>query len=95
MNLGQAVAVCLYEIARRPAGAAVRGKSKTAPTGSLERITQELLEGLRVSGYLKAERSSVSDAKVRRLVRRFGLQAEDAEVLLGMLKQMLWKMRKS
>jgi hypothetical protein len=28
-------------------------------------------------------------------VRRLGLQAEDAEVLLGMLKQMLWKMRTS
>jgi tRNA/rRNA methyltransferase len=54
-----------------------------------------LLEALRVSGYLKAERSAVSEAKVRRMVRRLGLQAEDAEVLLGMLKQMLWKMRTS
>ena len=92
MNLGQAVAVCLYEIGRA-AAAGVRAKAKTASAGSLERITQKLLEGLRVSGYLKAERSTVSDAKVRRIVRRLGVEAEDAEVLLGMLKQMLWKMR--
>jgi TrmH family RNA methyltransferase len=95
MNLGQAVAVCLYEIARSGVGAGVGLKSKGASSGSLERITHELLEGLRVSGYLKAERSAVSDAKVRRMVRRLGVQVEDAEVLLGMLKQMLWKMRGS
>ena len=93
MNLGQAVAVCLYEIARSAARAEGSSKPKTASAGSLERITQELLETLRVSGYLKAERSAVSEAKVRRMVRRLRLEAEDAEVLLGMLKQMLWKMR--
>jgi tRNA/rRNA methyltransferase len=61
----------------------------------MERITQELLEALRISGYLKTERSTVSETKVRRMVRRLGVPAEDAEVLLGMLKQMLWKMRRS
>jgi tRNA/rRNA methyltransferase len=95
MNLGQAAALCLYEIARSAPRGIRSAKSKGASAGSLERITQELLEALRVSGYLKAERSAVSEAKVRRMVRRLGLQAEDAEVLLGMLKQMLWKMRTS
>ena len=109
MNLGQAVAVCLYEIARGGASAkssptqsqrarlngapGLGARAKTASAGSLERITQELLEGLRVSGYLKTERSAVLDAKVRRMVKRLGVPAEDAEVWLGMLKQMLWKMR--
>jgi tRNA/rRNA methyltransferase len=115
MNLGQAVAVCLYEIARsgprargisevsiqkaaanlgHPAPRGTGGSSSKLPSaGSLERITQELLEALQLSGYLKAERSAVSDAKVRRMVRRLGLDAEDGEVLLGMLKQMLWKIR--
>ena len=108
MNLGQAVAVCLYEIARGTRGAqfsptqsqrtrsnGAPARSKTASAARLERITQELLEGLRVCGYLNAEQRGVSDAKVRRMVRRLGLQAEDAEVLLGMLKQMLWKMQRS
>ena len=95
MNLGQAVAVCLYEIAMGAPRAGVKAMSKGVSAGSLERITQELLEALRVSGYLKAERSAVSEAKVRRMVRRLGVPAEDAEVLLGMLKQMLWKMRRA
>jgi len=95
MNLGQAVAVCLYEIARGKPGARISAQSKTASAGSLERITQEMLAALRVSGYLKAEQGAASDAKVRRMVRRLGLNADDAEVLLGMLKQMLWKMRRS
>jgi TrmH family RNA methyltransferase len=94
MNLGQAVAVCLYEIARCGPGVRRSATSKAASAGSLERVTQEMLEALRVSGYLRAERSAVADAKVRRMVRRLGLNADDAEVLLGMLKQMLWKMRK-
>lgn len=94
MNLGQAVAVCLYELARSAPGRAGSATSKMASAGNLERITHELLEALRVSGYLKAERSVVSEAKVRRMVRRLGLQVEDAEVLLGMLKQMLWRMRR-
>jgi TrmH family RNA methyltransferase len=95
MNLGQAVAVCLYEIARSAPHAVGSSKPKKASAGNLERITQELLEALRVSGYLKAERSVASDAKVRRMVRRLGMQADDSEVLLGMLKQMLWKMRRA
>lgn len=95
MNLGQAVAVCLYEMARSAPRAEGSSKPKIASAGSLERITEELLEALRVSGYLKAERSAASDAKVRRMVRRLGMQAGDSEVLLGMLKQMLWKMRRA
>lgn len=95
MNLGQAVAVCLYEIGRSAPRGIGSARSKTASAGSMERITQELLEALRISGYLKTERSTVSETKVRRMVRRLGVPAEDAEVLLGMLKQMLWKMRRS
>jgi len=32
-----------------------------------------------------------SEEKVRRLVRRLHLAAKDAPVLLGMLRQILWK----
>ena len=95
MNLGQAVSVCLYEIARNATRGGLGSGSRPASAGNLERITQELLEALRVSGYLKAGRNAVSDAKVRRMVRRLGLEDEDGKVLLGMLKQMLWKMRRS
>jgi TrmH family RNA methyltransferase len=93
MNLGQAVAVCLYEIVRRGKTAGHSDKEPIAAGGELERITLVLLETLRASGYLSQTASPATDAKIRRLVRRLHLEARDAEFLLGMLRQILWKVR--
>jgi TrmH family RNA methyltransferase len=94
MNLGQAVAVCLYELARASKTTARPAEGKSASAQELERFTVDLLEALRTSGYLKGA-GLTGDAKVRRLVRRLALQAEDADVWLGMLRQILWKLRSS
>jgi tRNA/rRNA methyltransferase len=96
MNLGQAVAVCLYELVRgrkaSPAKAMSEKEEKTSPTsGELERLTQVLLEVLHASGYVKP-RAVAAEEKLRRLVRRMGLKANDAEVWLGMLRQIAWKL---
>jgi len=109
MNLGQAVAICLYELARgegpsRGRGAAKaaakRGPNKAAAiedklasAGQLERITTMLIDALRSSGYLGQEPVAAKEEKVRRMVRRLELSAKDAEIWLGMLRQMLWKMK--
>jgi TrmH family RNA methyltransferase len=93
MNLGQAVAVCLYEIIRSPAAA------KTAPDAKrpaaaihIERITELLETILDRSGYVHARVEGSTRMKIRRLVRRLQLNAHDAEVWLGMLRQILWKL---
>ena len=52
MNLGQAVAVCLYEIARSSATRREPKKFKPATMGEIEQITQMLLEAGRRSGYI-------------------------------------------
>lgn len=93
MNLGQAVAVCLYEIVRREPPTVPAEKEPLAAAVEVERITAVLLEALRVSGYLGKTVSPSVDAKIRRLVRRLNLEARDAELLLGMLRQILWKAR--
>jgi TrmH family RNA methyltransferase len=93
MNLGQAVAVCLYELARQGKATSKAAKPPTAAVGEVERITQVLLEALRTSGYLSPRSAPSGDAKVRRLVRRLNLEKDDAEVCLGMLRQILWKLR--
>lgn len=101
MNLGQAVAVCLYELAREGESVSVREGAPLAAAGDLERLTSLLLVALRASGYLKpkvdSERKSRSAApaeeKIRRLIRRMNLSAPDAELLLGMVRQMLWKIK--
>jgi tRNA/rRNA methyltransferase len=96
MNLGQAVAVCLYELVRgrktAPAKTAPVKKEKNAATsGNVERLTKILLEVLRTSGFVKP-RAVAAEEKLRRLVRRLQLNANDAEVLLGMVRQIAWKL---
>jgi len=94
MNLGQAVAVCLYEIARggsHPAQPTQRGQPATA--GDLDRIHAVLLDALRASGYLKPGASVPTEEKLRRLIRRLHFSSADAGLVLGMFRQILWKLR--
>ena len=93
MNLGQAVAICLYELVRDSKTAQRQEKPKHATAGEVERITELLLGTLSVSGYLNPHPAASAKQKVRRLLRRLNLQAGDAEILLGMLRQILWKTR--
>jgi len=93
MNLGQAVAVCLYEIIRNPT--AVRAKPeamRAASAEEMERVTALLEEVLEHSGYVHARVEGSTRMKIRRLVRRMELNAHDAEVWLGMLRQIKWKL---
>ena len=92
MNLGQAVAVCLYEISRAPKLPTLRDREQAADSADLERLTGLLQESLMVSGYAKNERDQSS---VRQLVHRLKLSSSDAHLLLGIVRQMLWKMRNS
>jgi tRNA/rRNA methyltransferase len=93
MNLGQAVAVCLYEIVRNPVAAKTAPEPKQpASAEDLERITQVLEEVLANSGYVHARVAGSTRMKIRRLIRRMDLNAHDAEVWLGMLRQILWKL---
>ena len=92
MNLGQAVAICLYELARETEAVPTPEKLLAA-AGDLERITRLLLESLEASGYVNPGSEAAAEEKVRRLVRRLNFTAEDAELWLGMLRKILWKLR--
>jgi len=93
MNLGQAVAVCLYEIIRSPAAPnTAPDATRFADAAHLERITELLETILDGSGYVHARVEGSTRMKIRRLVRRLQLNAHDAEVWLGMLRQILWKL---
>jgi tRNA/rRNA methyltransferase len=93
MNLGQAVAVVLYELSRPSrATAKLPVARRRASAEQSERVTSEFLEALRRSGYVNPRTAGSTENKVRRLVRRLNLNARDADVLLGMLRQVLWKL---
>ena len=93
MNLGQAVALCLYELARDSKAATARPeKIRAAASAETEQVTALLIDALRRSGYVKPSIAASTEEKIRRLVRRLHLSARDAPVLLGMLRQILWKL---
>ena len=92
MNLGQAVAVCLYELIRDSSFERAPKQPDPATAAELERITTLLLEALQTSGFLDRRRVHDAEDRIRRLVRRLQLPARDAVIWLGMLRQMLWKM---
>lgn len=93
MNLGQAVAVCLYELVRNPRAARVEPKRpKAATAGDLQRIEALLCELLRLADYVNPRTAGSTQLKLRRLVRRMNLSARDAEIWLGILRQLRWKL---
>jgi tRNA/rRNA methyltransferase len=91
MNLGQAVAICLYELARGGAYAVPASAQAPAGAAEIERISQILFEALCISGYVPPAGEAAAQEKVRRLLRRMNLEKSDAELWLGMVRQMLWK----
>jgi TrmH family RNA methyltransferase len=90
MNLGQAVAVCLYEIVR-DRKSAPREKIDYATTAQLERVAAIFFELLRESGYVKPKTEPMSERKLRDLLRRLQISEDDAQQLQGMLRQIAWK----
>ena len=93
MNLGQAVAVCLYELIRDGKTERATEKVERATAEELERITMMLLEAMRGSGYLERRPIADVEERMRRLVRRLNLPARDGGVWLGILRQIVWKQR--
>lgn len=93
MNLGQAVAVCLYELARNTPAPPAAKDFTPASAGQTEQITELLLESLRMSGYVKPGTDAMFEKKARTLILKFNLEAYDAKLLLGMVRQIVWKLR--
>jgi tRNA/rRNA methyltransferase len=99
MNLGQAVALCLYELIRERAAAKIgkasqRGSTERDPrakAGDIERLTMLLYDMLQDSGYVRPRGGRAAVEKLRRMLCRLELSAGDAELWLGMLRQIQWK----
>ena len=98
MNLGQAAAVCLYELSRIQPGEtlptlASPTRTRRVPSaGELDRLTTLFEETLQASGY-PAMHTRHRSRQLRMLSRRLGIAAGDAEHWTGFLRQILWKLR--
>ncbi len=93
MNLGQAVAVCLYELARDAKATAGAEKIEYASSEVVERFTGMLSEALSVSGFFEIRKVIDLEDRMRRLVRRLNLPAKDADMWLGMMRQIVWGLK--
>jgi len=97
MNLAQSVAIVIYELSRGASNARPGAKNKLSPAAAdmetLNRINEALREALTLSGYIHPRSAASAEEKLRRMLLRFDLRAADAEVLLGMLRKILWKLK--
>ena len=93
MNLGQAVAICLYELIRDGRAAGKSEMQKVATAGDMERITALLADVLSTSSYMLPQRAAETEQRIRRMVRRIKLSAQDVEAWLGILRHVQWQLR--
>lgn len=88
MNLGQAVAICLYELVRAEPEALQEGdRPVAASTETLDLLHDRLFTVLKHSGYVNRTVAGSVEIKLRQLLRRLAPNAEDATLLLGMVRQ--------
>jgi tRNA C32,U32 (ribose-2'-O)-methylase TrmJ len=91
MNLGQAAAVCLYELVREVNPPPPGESNPSALAEDLERVTQLLAKMLTSIGYARRRPAAADQGEVRRMVRRLHLNQSDARRWIGVLRQLLWK----
>jgi tRNA/rRNA methyltransferase len=102
MNLGQAVAVCLYELAaREPAGekestvadlAGAPGHSATAER--LELLAGVVEQAMVAAKYSPASMQGANRHDLRLLLRRLGPSERDVRRILGLFRRILWRLER-
>jgi TrmH family RNA methyltransferase len=89
MNLGQAVAVTLYELIREAHPDVERDVPALATAADRERLVALLIEVLAAS----ETRREIDEARIRQLIQHLALNTEDAYAWLGIFRQALWKLK--
>ena len=97
MNLGQAVAVCLYELASRTSSADVMATQAPlrAQSESLDRLTDLIEETMTAAGYSPRSMQSANRHDLRLLLRRLALSAPDSRRILGLFRRILWHLHQA
>jgi TrmH family RNA methyltransferase len=103
MNLGQAVAVCLYELSTRAfspqSEAAVQTSvsmqnsvAKPTPSDHLDRVAGVIEETMLASGYSPASMHAANRHDLRLLLRRLAPGLSDTRRILGLFRRILWRL---
>src|ERR1035437_6457084 len=94
MNLGQAVAVCLYELIRSAESAPttpVPSVTSSAPSGRLDLLAWVIEEAMQAVGYSPRAMQPANRHDLRLLLRRLSLSAHDTRRILGLFRRILWR----
>ena len=97
MNLGQAVAVCLYEIATassRSASANLPESKAAASSAHLELLAGVIEQNMDAAGYSPTVMQQANRHDLRLLLRRLGPTERDTRRILGLFRRILWRLEK-
>lgn len=97
MNLGQAVAVCLYELTRARDGAGVveAGEEREpVRAGDLERLGELILEVAERARYSPALMRGANQEDLRLMLRRWQLSPGDLRRAMGLFRRIEWQMER-
>jgi tRNA/rRNA methyltransferase len=87
MNLGQAVAVCLYELSRAgfdDARPLPEFHASPASAGDRERLTERLLAAMEATGYARRFPANAREHVVRQLAQRLATTRDEAATWMGL-----------
>jgi tRNA/rRNA methyltransferase len=93
MNLGQAVAVCLYELVRDPDAPFPQPPADPPLAADLERLTALLTEVMEATEYTRRHAANFDPLRVRQLIHSMNLDRSRTLAWTGILRQVLWKLR--
>jgi len=98
MNLGQAVAVCLYELATRAISTQLANEkieqASAAPSAQLELLAGVIEETMAAASYSPASMQSANRHDLRLLLRRLAPTTRDTRRILGLFRRILWRLQR-
>lgn len=104
MNLGQAVAVCLYELATRALSPADRNDAAqdqparrhpvpSTPSASLDRLADVIEEAMTEAGYSPRIMHAANRHDLQLLLRRLQLNVVDTRRAMGLFRRIVWRLK--
>jgi tRNA/rRNA methyltransferase len=94
MNLGQAVAVCLYELTRQAVSSTeihFSSVTSAATSGRLELLAGVIEEAMQAVGYSPRAMQPANRHDLRLMLRRLSLSSQDTRRILGLFRRILWR----
>lgn len=104
MNLGQAAAVCLYELAARAfstqdatpkAAADATAQQVAASSANLDLLATVIEETMLAARYSPRSMQAANRHDLRLLLRRLAPTQRDARRILGLFRRILWRIKQS